>query len=173
MTEQPFTTAKFAVLWDLDGVICDSGELHYEAWVKAFGEHHISFDHAAFERSFGMNNTGILRLLLPKDTGRVGPDVPQEQIDRIGDEKEELFRRLIAGRLECLPGVRRMLATLQEAGFPPERLHLTYWGIPLQRFHPARNEVLRRRLGMDGSFVVAIVGRIEEQKGMWTLLRAM
>lgn len=67
----------------------------------------------------------------------------------------------------------RSLVALRDAGFPADKLKLTYWGIPLDRFKPARNPELRQRLGLDDSFVVGFVGRIELQKGLWTLLLAM
>jgi HAD superfamily hydrolase (TIGR01509 family) len=100
----------YAAIWDLDGTLVDSGPFHYQSWAETLARHDIVYTEETFRATFGMNNTGILRLLL-------GPDAPQELIERIGDEKEELFRRLIAGRLECLPGARELLVTLQEAGF--------------------------------------------------------
>jgi HAD superfamily hydrolase (TIGR01509 family) len=101
---------QLGVLWDLDGVLADSGPCHYQSWLDTLAAHGVAFDEGMFRRTFGMNNTGILQLFLRVET-------PQALIDQIGDEKEELFRRLIAGQLQPLPGVKPLLAALQAAGF--------------------------------------------------------
>lgn len=100
----------YAALWDLDGTLADSGPFHYESWAETLARHNITYTEEQFRATFGMNNTGILKLYF-------GQDAPQELIDRIGDEKEELFRRLIAGRLQPLPGARELLGRLRQAGF--------------------------------------------------------
>jgi beta-phosphoglucomutase family hydrolase len=107
---QSSKTPTFAVLWDQDGVICDSGELHYQSWVAAFGEHGISFEHDFFARTFGMNNIGVIRQ-------RLG-DPPSELVAQISDRKEILYRLMIPGQLQALPGVRTWLERLNAQGIP-------------------------------------------------------
>ena len=63
-----------------------------------------------FSSTFGMNNTPILKLWL-------GADTPQSEIDQVGDEKEAVFRRLVTGHTQPLPGVRALLEALHAAGF--------------------------------------------------------
>lgn len=99
----------FGVLWDLDGVLVDTGEAHYYAWAKALDEHQIPFTREQFRASFGMNNAGILQLLL-------GPAFTPEALAVIGDEKELYFREAIRGRAQLLPGVTDWLARLQTQG---------------------------------------------------------
>jgi HAD superfamily hydrolase (TIGR01509 family) len=100
----------YGVLWDLDGVLADSGPFHFPAWSAAFESLGVPFTQDMFNATFGMNNTSILKLFL-------GPDTPQELMDRISDEKELAFRQVMPGKLQPLPGIRALLAALQQAGF--------------------------------------------------------
>lgn len=100
----------YAVLWDLDGVICDSAELHYQSWVIAFGEHGYSCEQAFFLRTFGMNNTGVIQARLS--------DPDPILIEQISERKETIFRQGIHGGLQILPGVRDWLERLHAEGTP-------------------------------------------------------
>ena len=90
------------VLWDMDGVITDSGEAHYISWKNALDRHGIPFSKDFFHKTFGMNNRGILSLLFEREA--------------IGGLKEELFRQDIRGTLELLPGVAEWLKFFSESG---------------------------------------------------------
>lgn len=104
------STSPYAVLWDLDGVLVDTGELHYQTFVTVLDELAISLDRAAFARTFGMNNTGIFRLLLG--------DPSSEQIEQLSDRKESLFRAMLPDKLHALPGVLQLLERLSAQGIP-------------------------------------------------------
>lgn len=97
------------VLWDLDGVLVDTEEAHYYAWAKALNDHHIPFAREQFRATFGMNNAGILQLLL-------GSAFTPEALSVIGDEKEHYFREAIRGQAQLLPGVVEWLARLRAQG---------------------------------------------------------
>jgi len=100
---------KHAVLWDMDGVLVDSGELHYQSWLETLTTLSIPFDRDKFRLTFGMNNTGILTILLGK--------LPEADfLERVSNRKESLFRQLIHGRLQLLPGTLELLNRLQERG---------------------------------------------------------
>ena len=97
------------VLWDMDGVITDSGEAHYISWFKALDQHGIMISREFFQNTFGMNNTGILSLLLNRNP-------TEQEVDTIGGLKEELFRQDIKGRVEPLPGVTEWLQRFARSG---------------------------------------------------------
>lgn len=97
------------VLWDMDGVITDSGEAHYISWFKALDQHGIMISREFFQKTFGMNNTGILSLLLNRQA-------TEQEVDTIGGLKEELFRQDIKGRVEPLPGVTEWLQRFARSG---------------------------------------------------------
>ena len=99
------------VLWDMDGVIVDSGDAHFDSWAKALKRHNIPFTREFFDETFGMNNRGILTLLL----GRAASD---EDVETIGGLKEALFREDVRGNIVPLPGVVDWLGRFAEAGFP-------------------------------------------------------
>jgi beta-phosphoglucomutase family hydrolase len=98
-----------AVLWDMDGVLVDSGELHYQAWLKTLTALSIPFDREKFQQTFGMNNQGILTTLLGKP-----PDA--DFLEMVSNRKETLFRQHIHGHLHLLPGVLEWLTQLSEKG---------------------------------------------------------
>lgn len=97
------------VLWDLDGVLVDTGEFHYQAWAETAAAHGIPYSRASFRATFGMNNAGTLEYLLGT---RPSPD----WLKQVNDEKEERFRSAIRGRARPLPGVVSWLARLKTLG---------------------------------------------------------
>jgi beta-phosphoglucomutase-like phosphatase (HAD superfamily) len=44
------------VLWDLDGVLVDTGEFHFQAWSGLLPEYGVPFTRELFRATFGMNN---------------------------------------------------------------------------------------------------------------------
>ena len=100
---------KLGVLWDMDGVLVDTGELHYRSWKETLDEAGIPFDRDVFRETFGMNNAGILEHLL-------GEKPDQELVNRISEQKERIFRDLVPGNVQTLPGVIPWLARLQQSG---------------------------------------------------------
>lgn len=95
-----------AVLWDMDGVLVDTGSFHYMAWKKTFDELDVSFDKEDFRKTFGMNNAGILEWVF-------GRKPKHEEVSQISNKKEALFRELAQGKAELLPGVRTWLEQFQ------------------------------------------------------------
>jgi HAD superfamily hydrolase (TIGR01509 family) len=91
-----------AILWDMDGVMVDSGEFHYQAWMKVLEDYEIEFSPDIFRTTFGMNNTG----LLAKITGRV---LEPALVAEISNRKEAQFRQDVRGKVDLLPGVRDWL----------------------------------------------------------------
>jgi beta-phosphoglucomutase len=98
-----------AAIWDMDGVLVDTEQFHYQSWAEALAPIGVPLTFHDFSATFGMNNTSTLKRWL-------GPDTPQATIDRIGDQKEEIFRRMVTGQVQVLPGVRALLDALRQAG---------------------------------------------------------
>src|SRR5436305_1331684 len=55
--------SKAAIIWDVDGTLVDTAELHFEAWVKLAAEIGRSFTRADFAATFGRRNPEIIRFL--------------------------------------------------------------------------------------------------------------
>ena len=87
-----------AVLWDMDGTLVDSEELHWRAWRETMADEGISITHDQFLSSFGQRNDSIIPLWL-------GAGAAPERVRKIESAKEDRFRRLVrdAGVLP-LPG---------------------------------------------------------------------
>lgn len=102
-------TFPYGVIWDMDGVLVDTGEFHWLAWQEALADYGLSMTYEQFRTMFGMVNRDILTFLL-------GERATPELIQAIGDHKEACFRRLIQGRVQPLPGVRHWLEHLAADG---------------------------------------------------------
>jgi len=102
-------TARKGVLWDLDGVLVDTGGFHLPAWSQTLAEYGIPFNEELFRATFGMNNAGILALLL-------GRAPEPEFVAEVSDRKEWLFRQAVRGHAQPLPGVRTWLDDLKAEG---------------------------------------------------------
>ena len=97
------------ILWDMDGVMVDSGEFHYQAWMKVLKNYDIPFSREIFRTTFGMNNTGLLAKISkhPLDPALVA---------EISNWKEAQFRQDVRGNVKLLPGVRNWLQKAGERG---------------------------------------------------------
>ena len=54
-----------AAIWDVDGTLVDTAELHFQAWVAVARELSQPFTRAAFNATFGRRNPEIIRELFP------------------------------------------------------------------------------------------------------------
>lgn len=99
------------VLWDMDGVLVDTGKYHYEAWLNTLAAYGVPIEYEAFRKTFGMTNPEFLAVVLGY------PPEPGLML-QISDRKEQEFRTAIHGKARPMPGVERWLAGLQAAGIP-------------------------------------------------------
>jgi beta-phosphoglucomutase len=100
----------YGVIWDMDGTLVDTAELHFEAWRVASAELGRDFTRADFAATFGRRNPEIMEVLFP---GRF----VAAQVDRIGDRKEEFYRAAAErGGVALLPGARPLMEGLHRLG---------------------------------------------------------
>jgi beta-phosphoglucomutase family hydrolase len=132
-----------AVIWDMDGVIADTGLGHLMAWQKVFRERGVDFTPEAFARHFGQRND----IIIP---GALGKTVDRETIDTISREKEAAFRAAAAGKIKPFPGVLTLLSALRKSGF---RLALGS-SAPIENI-----TLITGVLGIADSFDVIVTGR--------------
>jgi HAD superfamily hydrolase (TIGR01509 family) len=99
-----------AILWDMDGVIADTGEAHFMAWQILYRERGETITHEEFARTFGMSNLPILRAWL-------GDDQPLERLQAVSKRKEKLFRELAHDHTHILPGVIAWLERGRARGY--------------------------------------------------------
>jgi beta-phosphoglucomutase family hydrolase len=98
-----------AALWDLDGVIADTEEFHYQAWRDVFAKKGVDFTMAEFMRHFGQRHDTIIR-----DT--LGDSVTPAELIAINAEKQADYRRRVADHIQPLPGAIALIRSIQEHG---------------------------------------------------------
>ena len=132
-----------AVIWDMDGVIADTGDHHFESWQEVFAKRGVDFTEEKFRQNFGQRNDNIIKKNLGEQTS-------QKEIEIIASEKEESFRRRARQKLRPLPGVIELLASLKENGFK----------VALASSGPIDNiRLLTSSLGIDSYFQAIVSGR--------------
>jgi beta-phosphoglucomutase len=103
-------SAPGAVIWDVDGTLVDTAELHFHAWDELCRDLGHNFTRAEFAATFGRRNPEIIRHLF-------GDRFDDANIARLGDRKEQLYRTAARKGVSLLPGVRELLDVLHSAGF--------------------------------------------------------
>ena len=99
-----------AVIFDLDGVLADTGPFHRQAWFDLADKEGLKMSDEIFSRTFGMQNYQILPLL-------AGRDLPAGQIKHMSDWKEKRYRELIADSLVLAEGAETLISDLRNNGF--------------------------------------------------------
>ncbi len=98
-------------MWDLDGTLVDSAELHWLSWRDTLAGAGFEITYQQFLDSFGQKNDRILPLWL-------GAETPVERMREIGDAKEAEYRRLARARgLTPLPGAADWVNRLRARGW--------------------------------------------------------
>jgi len=121
-----------AVLWDLDGVIADTGIYHYLAWVDVFGKLGKTFTEEQFMHYFGQRHDTIIH-------GVLG-DVSREEFDAITEEKQENYRQRVAKNIKPMPGAIELIKVLGQKGIktaiassaPPENVDIILRGLGIE-----------------------------------------
>lgn len=100
---------RWAVIWDVDGTLVDTAELHFQAWAALARELANPFTRADFAGTFGWRNPEIIPKLF-------GPSYGPDEVAALGDRKEVLYRAAAAHGVALLPGARALLDAVYAAG---------------------------------------------------------
>lgn len=168
MTEQ-----KRAIIWDMDGVLVDSGDLHYQAWREvardALG---IELTRERFDEMFGKDNEGVLVELMEREP------TPLE-VERIAGQQDARYRELAITGVKEVPGAFALLRACAAAGWQQavatsaprvtldlilDRFDLAVWfpvrvstdDVPQSKPNPAIFELAAARLGVERERCVII-----------------
>ncbi len=102
----------FGAIFDWDGVIIDSGDLHAQSWRQLATELGKSIAEDSFIRGFGMKSARIIEEIH-------GWTKEPAEVVRLTNRKEALYREIVArSEITPLPGVVKWLHRLHEAGVP-------------------------------------------------------
>jgi beta-phosphoglucomutase family hydrolase len=97
---------SLGVIFDLDGVIAHTGWAHKQAWFDLAREYGFGMTEDQFYSTFGMQNAQIIPLLL----GRL---VPEQEMEQMGDWKENRYRAIVATQLQAPEGLIDLLGDLK------------------------------------------------------------
>ena len=104
--------ARWAAIFDWDGVIANSAGPHEESWHRLAREEGRTLPAGFFLPSFGRKNDWVIPHLLH------WTEDPQE-IVRLGERKEELFRAIVAEQgIDLYPGALALCQSLAKASIP-------------------------------------------------------
>ncbi len=103
-----------AVIFDLDGVLTDTAELHFQAWSRLAQEIGVPFERRDNERLKGVDRARSLELILE----RAGRSFDAAERSLLAERKNGYFRTLIAALTPAalLPGARDALREVRERG---------------------------------------------------------
>ncbi len=99
-----------AAIWDMDGTLVDTAEQHFAAWVVTCAALGRGFTRDEFHATFGRRNPEILPTLFPD---RFSP----LELQKIGDDKERLYREAARAGIDLLPGAGQLMSALHAAGW--------------------------------------------------------
>jgi beta-phosphoglucomutase len=104
------TAEPYGAIWDMDGTLVDTAELHFAAWEQVCRDLGRPFSRADFAATFGRRNPEIVAALF-------GDRFGERETAELGERKEVLYRDAArrAG-VAPLPGVVPLLEGLRRAG---------------------------------------------------------
>ncbi|MEJ5056114.1 HAD family hydrolase [Sphingobacterium sp. MYb382] len=103
--------SKYAVIFDMDGVICHTNPFHALAFQAFFDKYNIPYTEKEFEdHMYGKHNSHIMTYFFKRP-------IHGAELVALEEEKEGLFRKIYADHVETIPHYIPFLNGLKEAGF--------------------------------------------------------
>lgn len=117
--------STLGVIFDMDGVLVDSYHAHFASWSRLYKELGVDYSEAKFAADFGRTSRDILQR-------QFGDDFPLEEIRKLDDRKEALFREELTEAFPVMDGAIELIDGLAADGFlmavgssgPPENIAL-------------------------------------------------
>lgn len=105
-----------AVLFDLDGILTDTANYHYQAWKALGAELGIEIDEAFNEQLKGVSRTDSLALILAKDG--LEENFPNAEKEALATKKNDVYKKMIEqmSAADILPGIKTLLSDLKAKG---------------------------------------------------------
>jgi len=116
---------NLGVIFDMDGVLVDSYQAHFESWRIVAAEEGLTITEKQFAATFGRTSREIIAAWW-------GEGLTEEEIHALDDRKEAAYRQIIAKDFPAMPGARAWLERLRDAGMalaigssgPPENIEV-------------------------------------------------
>ena len=105
-----------AIIFDLDGVITDTAELHYLAWKRLSDELGLSFDKEQNEALKGVTRIGSFEIIL-QNNGKLG-EYSMTQKEELANRKNEYYKELLKTLTpnDILPKIEELLIAARKKG---------------------------------------------------------
>jgi beta-phosphoglucomutase len=100
--------STIGVIFDMDGVLIDSAEPHFESWRLLGEECRVVVTREQFAATFGRQNRDIVPILFG--------EVSDTRLQALSDRKEKLYRDLVREDPPIIPGAVELVRALHEAG---------------------------------------------------------
>jgi HAD superfamily hydrolase (TIGR01509 family) len=97
-----------AVLFDIDGTLVDSNDLHVLAWRHAFRRIGVAFSPEVIHAQIGKGGDMLIPALLP--------GVDEKTQEDLDDAHGEIFKQHFISQVRPFPGARDLLARVRDAG---------------------------------------------------------
>lgn len=98
-----------AILFDIDGTLVDSNDLHVRAWDEVFRAAGHAFDRQTLHDQVGKGADNYVPAFLP--------DLPEEEQERLGDEHGRIYKEKYLSTAKPFPGARDLLQRCREVGY--------------------------------------------------------
>jgi beta-phosphoglucomutase len=116
---------QLAVIFDMDGVLVDSYQAHFESWKRVYGAEGLDYTEAAFAADFGRTSRDILRRTL-------GDGMTDDRVSALDGRKEAFYRDILRENFPAMDGASELIEALAADGFrlaigssgPPENVAL-------------------------------------------------
>lgn len=137
-----------ALIFDLDGVIADTADMHYQSWLQVASENGLVFDRALNDRLRSLARRASLEIILAENGRELSESACADFMARKNQVYLQLLEELDASAL--LPGV---VSLMQEAAAA---------GLQLAVGSSSRNaEAVLRRTGIRDRFDIVVDGNRE------------
>lgn len=132
---------NYGVIFDMDGVLVDSYQPHYESWKISCEELGFPINDEKYALLFGQTFDSFVKALATRP-------MSEEEIKKWYWDKEALYRRIIADAFPENPGASSLLNALNDKGFklaigssgPKENVECVVENLPAGRlFHATVN----------------------------------
>ncbi|KAG8391443.1 hypothetical protein BUALT_Bualt01G0188300 [Buddleja alternifolia] len=135
-----------AILFDIDGTLCDSDPIHYYAFREMLQEIGFNGGEPITEEFFvkncsGMHNEELCHVLFP--------DWDIERARKFMDDKEAMFRRIASEQLKPVTGLEKLCKWVEDQGF--KRAAVTNAPRP-------NAELMISLLGLEDFFELLVIG---------------
>ena len=108
MNHQSNAVAPFGVIFDMDGVLVDSAEAHWESWRLLAEENDRSATRDQFAATFGRRNRDIIPILFG--------EVSSTTMKALAERKEVIYRELVCEAPPIVDGAVALVRSLHAAG---------------------------------------------------------